>query len=264
MGRSPKAPPALTASSSLTAQRRAEELARAISGEPVIDLLVIGGGITGVGIALDGATRGLRTVLIEAEDLAFGTSRWSSKLIHGGLRYLASGDIAVAYECAVERGRLLRFIAPHLVRSTPMVLPLLPWVTRKKAVQMGAGIVAGDILRRAAHTASRAPARTTRKSRRPTIRRGCGAASPTAARWGLESAEQKRANIASMHESAWRGPHREPRVRGGRRLRARGAGPYFSGRSRASYTPPPSSRKVYRGKNDDRSQGARWPQRSGG
>ncbi len=155
MGRSPAGPPPRTASSSLTAQRFVEELARAVSGEPVIDLLVIGGGMTGVGVALDGATRGLRTVLIEADDLAFGTSRWSSKLIHGGLRYLASGDITVAYECAVERGRLLRFIAPHMVRSTPMMLPLLPGVTGKKALQMGLGIVAGDILRRVAQTASR-------------------------------------------------------------------------------------------------------------
>jgi glycerol-3-phosphate dehydrogenase len=139
----------------LTTQRSIEELACAVSGEPVIDVLVIGGGITGVGVALDSATRGLRTVLIEADDLASGTSRWSSKLIHGGLRYLASGDIAVAYECAVERGRLLRFIAPHMVRSTPMLLPLLPGVTGKRAIQMGLGIVAGDILRRVAHTASR-------------------------------------------------------------------------------------------------------------
>ena len=160
-------PRPFTASSSLTARRRAEELASAVSGEPVIDLLVIGGGITGAGIALDSATRGMRTALIEAEDLAFGTSRWSSKLIHGGLRYLASGDISVAYECAVERGRLLRFIAPHLVRSTPMMLPLLPGVTSKKAFQMGVGIVAGDILRRIAGTSSRdlpPPRRLNRKA----------------------------------------------------------------------------------------------------
>ena len=155
MSRSLKGPPPRTASSSLTARRRAEELSRAVSGADEIDLLVIGGGITGVGVALDGATRGLRTVLIEADDLAFGTSRWSSKLIHGGLRYLASGDIAVAYECAVERGHLLRFIAPHLVRSTPMLLPLLPAVTHTKAFQMGAGIVAGDVLRRVAQTTNR-------------------------------------------------------------------------------------------------------------
>jgi glycerol-3-phosphate dehydrogenase len=155
MGRSPEVPLGRSASSSLTARRRVEELARAIEGVPVVDLLVIGGGITGVGVALDAATRGLRTVLIEADDLAFGTSRWSSKLIHGGLRYLASGDVAVAYECAVERGYLLRSIAPHLVRSTPMLLPLMPGVTGKKAFQMGLGIVAGDILRRVARTASR-------------------------------------------------------------------------------------------------------------
>src|SRR5947207_2416508 len=82
--------PARVSSASLTATRRAEELARAVGGDP-IEVLVIGGGITGAGVALDAASRGRRTVLVEANDLAFGSSRWSSKLVHGGLRYLASG-----------------------------------------------------------------------------------------------------------------------------------------------------------------------------
>ncbi len=69
-----------------------------------MDVVVIGGGITGTGIALDAASRGLRTVLVEREDLAFGTSRWSSKLVHGGLRYPATGHADVAWESAVERG----------------------------------------------------------------------------------------------------------------------------------------------------------------
>jgi glycerol-3-phosphate dehydrogenase len=135
----------------LSATRRAEQLAQLAGGDPV-DVLVIGGGIVGAGVALDAASRGLRTALIEAHDLAFGTSRWSSKLAHGGLRYLATGDVGVAYESAVERGRLLRSIAPHLVRGTPMMLPLLPGVSSKKAALMGAGFVAGDVLRRVART----------------------------------------------------------------------------------------------------------------
>ena len=78
----------------LDATRRGRELdALAASDEPV-DVLVIGGGVTGTGVALDAASRGLRTVLVEARDWAFGTSRWSSKLVHGGLRYLVTGNVA--------------------------------------------------------------------------------------------------------------------------------------------------------------------------
>lgn len=117
-------------------------------------MLVIGGGVTGAGVALDAATRGLRTVLIEAEDLAFGTSRWSSKLVHGGLRYLASGDLRLAHECAVERGNLMRFIAPHLVRPAPMMLALTPAVSRGSAAAYGAGLAAADVLRRVSGTPS--------------------------------------------------------------------------------------------------------------
>ncbi len=141
---------------SLTAARRARELEQVVGAgatEP-IDVLVIGGGATGAGTALDAASRGLHTVLIEAQDLAFGTSRWSSKLAHGGLRYLATGDIAVAHESATERGHLLRHIAPHLVHGTPMLLPFLPGVSMKKARLMGLGFVGGDLLRRAVRTPS--------------------------------------------------------------------------------------------------------------
>lgn len=86
------------------------------------DVLVIGGGITGVGIARDAAMRGLSVALIEAQDLASGTSSRSSKMIHGGLRYLVSGDIAVVKESASERTTLHR-IAPHLAQKTPYVIP---------------------------------------------------------------------------------------------------------------------------------------------
>lgn len=138
--------------SRLNAARRAAEL-NAL-GDETVEVLVIGGGVTGAGAALDAASRGLRTVLVEARDLAFGTSRWSSKLAHGGLRYLASGRIGVAHESAVERGILMTRTAPHLVRALPQVVPLLPAVSRKQAALVYAGFRAGDALRMAARTPS--------------------------------------------------------------------------------------------------------------
>ena len=89
------------------------------AGAP-FDVLVIGGGITGVGVALDAAHRGLRTALIERGDFASGTSSKSSKLIHGGLRYLQNGDVRLVYEALHERRRLMRN-APHLVEVLPFL-----------------------------------------------------------------------------------------------------------------------------------------------
>jgi glycerol-3-phosphate dehydrogenase len=86
------------------------------------DLAVIGGGITGAGIARDAAMRGLSVALVEARDYASGTSSRSSKMIHGGLRYLAQGDIALVKEAASER-QILRRIAPHLTRLSPFLIP---------------------------------------------------------------------------------------------------------------------------------------------
>ncbi|MFP6655226.1 MAG: glycerol-3-phosphate dehydrogenase/oxidase [Myxococcota bacterium] len=86
------------------------------------DLIVIGGGITGAGLARAAAGRGLRVALLEARDLAAGTSSRSSKMIHGGLRYLAQGDVALVREASTER-QILRRIAPHLTRFTPFLLP---------------------------------------------------------------------------------------------------------------------------------------------
>lgn len=88
----------------------------------VFDLLVIGAGITGAGVARDAALRGLSVALVEANDFGSGTSSRSSKLIHGGLRYLAQGEVAVVREAATER-RVLRRIAPHLTLTNPMVMP---------------------------------------------------------------------------------------------------------------------------------------------
>ena len=88
------------------------------------DVLVVGGGITGVGTALDAASRGLRVALVERDDYASGTSSKSSKLVHGGLRYLQQGEIRLVYEALHERRRLCRN-APHLVRVLPFMIPVL-------------------------------------------------------------------------------------------------------------------------------------------
>ena len=137
--------------SALNAGRRSRELAQ-LADRPAVDLLVVGGGITGAGVALDAASRGLSVVLAERADLANGTSRWSSKLVHGGLRYLAHGDVGVAHESAVERGRIMGVIAPHLCRALPMVLPFTPDSPRRARLETRAGLAAGDLLRLAAWT----------------------------------------------------------------------------------------------------------------
>lgn len=100
---------------------RASSLASLRDGE--FDLTVIGGGITGAGVALDAAARGMRVALVEAGDFASGTSSKSSKLVHGGLRYLQQGEIGLVYEALAERQRLLRN-APHLVKVLPFLIPM--------------------------------------------------------------------------------------------------------------------------------------------
>ncbi|QUQ69418.1 glycerol-3-phosphate dehydrogenase/oxidase [Kutzneria sp. CA-103260] len=136
---------------SLNASRRSRELAEVADGL-VVDVLVVGGGVTGAGAALDAASRGLSVCLVEAHDLAFGTSRWSSKLVHGGLRYLAHGEVGLAYESAVERGILMTRTAPHLVRALPQLVALHG---KQRGSLVMAGLRAGDLLRRAAGTPSR-------------------------------------------------------------------------------------------------------------
>jgi glycerol-3-phosphate dehydrogenase len=101
--------------------RDRDRLFAAIDGAR-FDVAVIGGGITGAGVARDAAMRGLSVALIEAEDFAAGTSSRSSKMIHGGLRYLPMGDIALVREAASER-KAVQAIAPHLARETPFVIP---------------------------------------------------------------------------------------------------------------------------------------------
>lgn len=102
--------------------RRAESLASMAERE--LDVLVLGGGVVGAGTALDAVTRGLSTGLVEARDWASGTSSRSSKLIHGGLRYLEMLDFDLVREALKERGLLLEKLAPHLVRPVPFLYPL--------------------------------------------------------------------------------------------------------------------------------------------
>ena len=109
-----------------------------------LDILVVGGGVVGVGSALDAATRGLDTGIVEARDWASGTSSRSSKLIHGGLRYLEMLDFALVHEALTERGLLIQRIAPHLVRPVPFLYPL----TRRffERPYVGAGILLYDAM----------------------------------------------------------------------------------------------------------------------
>jgi glycerol-3-phosphate dehydrogenase len=105
----------------LSPARRARDLDDVVGA--AVDVVVVGGGVTGAGVALDAASRGLSVVLLERTDLAAGTSRWSSKLVHGGLRYLAHGEIGLARESARERAVLMGSTAPHLVRRLPFLVP---------------------------------------------------------------------------------------------------------------------------------------------
>lgn len=118
-----------------------EKLA-ATSGSEPLDLLIVGGGITGAGIALDASARGMSVGLVERGDFASGTSSKSSKLIHGGLRYLEQREFALMREACTERD-LLRRLAPHLVEPLPMALPV---PDRKRRVQFGVGLWAYDAL----------------------------------------------------------------------------------------------------------------------
>ena len=111
------------------------------------DVVVVGGGITGLGVALDAASRGLRTALVERHDFASGTSSKSSKLIHGGLRYLQQGEVRLVYEALYERQRLRRN-APHLVSLLPFLLPILTkdgLVSRKIARALGSALWMYDL-----------------------------------------------------------------------------------------------------------------------
>jgi glycerol-3-phosphate dehydrogenase len=123
-----------------SAETRTASLGR--MAEHTFDVLVIGGGITGAGIALDAASRGLSVALVEKTDFASGTSGRSSRLIHGGVRYLEHGEIGLVHECLRERKVLLR-LAPHLVRPVPMYL-LAP--SAQDRALYGVGLTGYDLL----------------------------------------------------------------------------------------------------------------------
>ena len=132
----------MASNGALDARDRAAMLSRLANER--FDVLVIGGGITGAGAALDAASRGLRVALVEARDLASGTSSRSSKLIHGGLRYLEQFDFKLVYEALRERDLLVSKLAPHLVKPVSFMYPLYKKVVERPYV--GAGLVLYDAM----------------------------------------------------------------------------------------------------------------------
>jgi glycerol-3-phosphate dehydrogenase len=151
-----------------------------------LDVLVIGGGVTGAGVALDAASRGLSVALVERRDLAHGTSRWSSKLVHGGLRYLAQGAVGIALESARERHVLLTRTAPHLVRPIRQAIPLTPQIDARSERETHIGLSLGDGLRRVAGTSARELPRAHRADAAELLRFAPGVA-PQGLRGGLVS-----------------------------------------------------------------------------
>jgi glycerol-3-phosphate dehydrogenase len=123
-----------------------DEMIERLASE-TFDVLVIGGGVTGAGVAVDAATRGLRTALVEAADFASGTSSKSSKLVHGGLRYLQQRDLRLVYDALHERQRLVRN-APHLVKMLPFMIPILTkdgLIPRRVARALGSAMWMYDV-----------------------------------------------------------------------------------------------------------------------
>jgi glycerol-3-phosphate dehydrogenase len=131
------------AARSITPLEARERLLRRLAGER-FDVLVVGGGVTGCGVALDAASRGLTVALVEKRDFAAGTSSRSSKLIHGGLRYLERLDLRLVREALHERRLLVETLAPHLVHPTPFLLPLRHGL--RDRVYLGAGLLLYDAL----------------------------------------------------------------------------------------------------------------------
>lgn len=138
-------------SPALSTTQRDRALRDMADGEE-LDVLVVGGGVTGAGIALDAATRGLRTGIIEAQDWSSGTSSRSSKLVHGGLRYLYQLDFHLVTESLRERGLLLTKNAPHLVKAQPLLWPLKIPVIERAYSAVGVGMY--DALAQWAHRGS--------------------------------------------------------------------------------------------------------------
>jgi glycerol-3-phosphate dehydrogenase len=133
--------PGVKDASRLGPEERRAALARLAAD--TFDVVVIGGGVVGCGCALDAATRGLSVALVEKRDFAAGTSSRSSKLIHGGLRYLEQGELGLVREALRERSLLLNVLAPHLVRPVPFLVPL---TERWQRAYVGVGMVLYDSL----------------------------------------------------------------------------------------------------------------------
>src|ERR1700712_3090410 len=129
----------MTVTADLGPGSRAKALVAMESGE--LDVLVVGAGVVGAGTALAAVSRGLSTALVEQRDFASGTSSRSSKLVHGGLRYLEMFDFALVREALEERGLLLTRLAPHLVRPVPFLYPLHHTWERP---YVGAGLILYD------------------------------------------------------------------------------------------------------------------------
>lgn len=127
----------------------------ASSGDGQLDVLVIGGGVVGAGVALDAVSRGMRVAVVEAEDWAAGTSSKASKLIHGGLRYLEMLDFGLVREALRERGLLLETLAPHLVHPVPFLYPLTHRVWERPYV--GAGVLLYDTMGRTSGASTGVP-----------------------------------------------------------------------------------------------------------
>src|ERR671916_1436806 len=122
----------------LSPEYRAEALQRLQTEE--LDILVIGAGVTGAGCALDAVTRGLRVGLVEARDFAAGTSSRSTKLFHGGLRYLGQLNFALVFEALRERSLVLNRLAPHLAKPVPFLYPLRTPVWDRAYAGLGIGV----------------------------------------------------------------------------------------------------------------------------
>ncbi len=135
--------PSTMFSSQLNPQQRADALSSLATEE--FDILIIGGGVNGVGAALDAVTRGLKVALVEAQDIASGTSSRSSKLIHGGLRYLEQYDFKLVREALRERELMVSTQCPHLVKPVSFLYPLTEKV--KERTYVGAGLALYDALR---------------------------------------------------------------------------------------------------------------------
>jgi glycerol-3-phosphate dehydrogenase len=122
----------------------ARKASLAALGSEDFDVLIVGGGIVGSGALLDATSRGLRAALVEQDDVAAGTSSRSSRLIHGGLRYLEQFRFGLVFEALAERSRLLR-LAPHLVRLEPLLFPIYGWPVVHRAFY-GSGLLLYDLL----------------------------------------------------------------------------------------------------------------------